>query len=185
MFFVEFGAVLHHHRFSIVLTSSSGSASHLGMVLARTALLHSVFMDCILWFTAPAVSRRGHCLLGFIMKLSWNSTCHFFFHHLLINCTGSPTDIDKCLSSPRLSLFPGKKLPTVVCNGMFFTIVINLCKHCSYPLVRCISLKNEWSIEVRSVQHWFWEEQLLLRPVWCLGRASSGKTALKKSLFTL
>ena len=42
MFFVEFGAVLHHHRFSIVLTSSSGSASHLGMVLARTALLHSL-----------------------------------------------------------------------------------------------------------------------------------------------
>ena len=185
MFFVEFGAVLHHHRFSIVLTSSSGSASHLGMVLARTALLHSLS----LWTAFCGLQLQQ--FQG--ATVSWASlwSCHeiqpvtFFFHHLLINCTGSPTDIDKCLSSPRLSLFPGKKLPTVVCNGMFFTIVINLCKHCSYPLVRCISLKNEWSIEVRSVQHWFWEEQLLLRPVWCLGRASSGKTALKKSLFTL
>ena len=156
MFFVEFGAVLHHHRFSIVLTSSSGSASHLGMVFTRTDLLHTLSL-C-------------HCLLGFIVKSSWNSTCHIFFPFFLSPLDllhwGSPaTGIDKCLSSPRLSLFPGKKLPTVVCNGMFFTIFINLCKHCSYPSISCISLKNEWSIEVRSVQHWFWEEQLLLRPV--------------------
>ena len=173
MFFVEFGAVLHRHRFSIVLTSSSGSASHLGMVLTRTDLLHTLSL-C-------------HCLLGFIVKSSWNSTCHifsFFFVTSWSIALSCYRHWQVFIKSASITL-PGKKLPTVVCNGMFFTIFINLCKHCSYPSIRCISLKNEWSIEVRSVQHWFWEEQLSLRPVWCLGHASSGKTALKKNLFTL
>ena len=130
------------------------------------------------------LSLGVHCEV--VMKFNLSHFFLFFLSPLDLLHWGSPaTGIDKCLPSPRLSLFPGKKLPTVVCNGMFFTIFINLCKHCSYPSIRCISLKNEWSIEVRSVQHWFWEEQLSLRPVWCLGHASSGKTALKKSLFTL